>query len=278
MDGRGLGRIQRHRAARRKSRRSAARRHRAAGPGGRHRRRAGRPAGRHGPDLQPVLHDEAAGLGAGPRDRPQDRRCARRTDRRERHPSRGHALPRHAAGRAIECSGNGSRVRGSSMNRARLESYGTDSGGRRSRFASARHRPRAVGRASRRRRGAERQRRDREAARGAVRRRPERPEDGRQRRHGRAAHGQGAAPDHRGHPDDGVRLGPHGGRGDEDRRLRLRAEAVRDRGDGAQGREGHRAPPPQARDRVPAPHAAGHLRLRPHRRRERRAAVGARRS
>ena len=83
-------------------------------------------------------------------------------------------------------------------------------------------------------------------------------------------------PTTRGHPDDGVRLGPHRGRGDEDRRLRLRAEAVRDRGDGAQGREGARAPPPQARDRVPAPHAAGHLRLRPHRRRERRAAVGAR--
>ncbi len=37
----------------------------------------------------------------------------------------------------------------------------------------------------------------------------------------------------------------------------------------------HRAPAPQARDRVPPPHAAGHLRLRPHRRRERRAAVGA---
>ena len=86
---------------------------------------------------------------------------------------------------------------------------------------------------------------------------------------------EGAAPDERGHPDDGVRIGPHGGRGDEDRRVRLRAEAVRDRGDGAQGREGPRAPPPQARDRVPAPHAAGHLRLRSHRRRERRAAVGA---
>jgi hypothetical protein len=47
-------------------------------------------------------------------------------------------------------------------------------------------------------------------------------------------------PDERGHPDDGVRLRPHGGRGDEDRRLRLRAEAVRDRGDGAQGRKGPR--------------------------------------
>ena len=33
-------------------------------------------------------------------------------------------------------------------------------------------------------------------------------------------------------------IDPHGGRGDEDRRLRLRAEAVRNRGDGAQGREG----------------------------------------
>ena len=51
-------------------------------------------------------------------------------------------------------------------------------------------------------------------------------------------------PDDRRHPDDRVRLDPHGGRGDEDRRLRLRAEAVRDRGDGAQDREGDRAPPP----------------------------------
>ena len=51
-------------------------------------------------------------------------------------------------------------------------------------------------------------------------------------------------PTTRRHPDDRVRIGPHGGRGDEDRRLRLRAEAVRDRGDGAQDREGHRAPPP----------------------------------
>ena len=31
----------------------------------------------------------------------------------------------------------------------------------------------------------------------------------------------------------------------------------------------------QARDRIPPPHAAGHLRFRPHRRRERRAAIGA---
>ena len=61
---------------------------------------------------------------------------------------------------------------------------------------------------------------------------------------GRAAHDQGAAPDDRGHPDDRVRLGPHRRRGDEDRRLRLRAEAVRDRGDGGQDREGARAPAP----------------------------------
>ena len=200
----------------------------------------------------------------------------------------GHAVPGHAAGqrqpRAVQV---GDRDSGSGGIRDRFGhrdrqfavlrgNHGSDSGSRRSRFAAARHRPRAVGRASRRRRGAERQRRDREAPRGAVRRRPERSQDGRQRRHGRAAHGEVAAPDHRRHPDDGVRIGPHGGRGDEDRRVRLRAEAVRDRGDGAQDREGHRAPPPQARDRVPAPHAAGHLRLRPDRRRERRAAVGAR--
>ena len=54
---------------------------------------------------------------------------------------------------------------------------------------------RADRRAPRSRRGAERQRRHREAARRAVRRRAERPQDGRQRRHGRAAHGQVAAPD-----------------------------------------------------------------------------------
>jgi signal transduction histidine kinase len=36
----------------------------------------------HGSHLQPVLHDQAAGLRPGPRHRPQDRRRARRTDRR----------------------------------------------------------------------------------------------------------------------------------------------------------------------------------------------------
>ena len=55
-------------------------------------------------------------------------------------------------------------------------------------------------------------------------------------------------------------------RGDEERRLRLRAEAVRDRGDGGQDREGARAAPPAARARLPPPHAERHLRLRPDRR------------
>ena len=137
------------------------------------------------------------------------------------------------------------------------------------------HRARVVGRASRGRRGAERQRRHREAPRRAIRRRPQRPEDGRQRRHGRAADGQVAATEHRRHPDDRLRFDPHGRRSDEDRRLRLRAEAVRNRRDGAEDREGDRAPAAPPRDRIPAAHAAGHLRLRPHRRRERRAAVSA---
>ena len=52
-------------------------------------------------------------------------------------------------------------------------------------------------------------------------------------------------PTTRGDPDDRVRLGEHRRRGDEDRRLRLRAEAVRNRGDGGQDREG-------ARDAAPA--------------------------
>ena len=84
------------------------------------------------------------------------------------------------------------------------------------------------------------------------------------------------ASDDRGHSDDGVRIGEHRGRGDEDRRLRLRAEAVRNRGDGGQDREGARNAAPEARARVPPRHAAGHLRLRPHRRLEHRAAEGAR--
>ena len=52
------------------------------GPGRGHRRRAGHAAGRDGPDLQPVLHDQAAGLRARPGHRPQDRRRARRPHRR----------------------------------------------------------------------------------------------------------------------------------------------------------------------------------------------------
>ena len=57
---------------------------------------------------------------------------------------------------------------------------------------------------------------------------------------------RGAASDDGGDPDDGVRIGEHRGRGDEDRRLRLRAEAVRDRGDGGQDREGARSEAPEA--------------------------------
>ena len=50
--------------------------------GRRRRRRAGGAAGADGPDLRPVLHDQAAGLGARAGDRPEDRRRARRADRR----------------------------------------------------------------------------------------------------------------------------------------------------------------------------------------------------
>ena len=50
--------------------------------GRRRRRRPGRAGGSDRQDFRPVLHDEAAGLGAGPRDRSEDRRCARRTHRR----------------------------------------------------------------------------------------------------------------------------------------------------------------------------------------------------
>ncbi len=87
-------------------------------------------------------------------------------------------------------------------------------------------------------------------------------EDGRQRRPRCAAHHQGAASDHRRDPDDRVRIGQHRGRGDEGRRLRLRAEAVRDRGDGGQNREGAGSEARQDRPRIPARHAAGPLRLR----------------
>ena len=55
-----------------------------------------------------------------------------------------------------------------------------------------------------------------------------------------------AASDDRRHPDDRVRIGDHRGRGDEERRVRLRAEAVRDRGDGGQDREGARSEAPEA--------------------------------
>ena len=71
-------------------------------------------------------------------------------------------------------------------------------------------------------------------------------------------------------------IGEHRRRGDEDRRVRLRAEAVRDRGDGGQDREGARSEAPEERARLPPRHAAGHLRVRQHRRLERRAPARAR--
>ena len=60
-------------------------------------------------------------------------------------------------------------------------------------------------------------------------------------------------PSSRRHPDDRVRLGLDGRRGDEVGRVRLRAEAVRNRGDGGQDREGARDAPDAASDRLPPP-------------------------
>ena len=74
-----------------------------------------------------------------------------------------------------------------------------------------------------------------------------------------------------GDPDDRVRFGVHRRRGDEGGRVRLRPEAVRDRGDGGQDPEGARPPPHAARDRLPAAHAGRHLQLRQDHRVERRA-------
>ena len=79
-----------------------------------------------------------------------------------------------------------------------------------------------------------------------------------------------------GDPDDGVRIGAHRRRGDEDRRVRLRAEAVRNRRDGSEDREGARDAADAPRARLPAPHAERHLRLRPHRRHQRAAEARAR--
>ena len=78
-------------------------------------------------------------------------------------------------------------------------------------------------------------------------------------------------------PHDGLRIGHDGCRSDEDRRVRLRAEAVRDRGDGGQDREGARAAAHAPRARLPPSRTARHLRLRPHHRLERRSAARARR-
>ena len=88
---------------------------------------------------------------------------------------------------------------------------------------------------------------------------------------------EGAASDDGRDPDDGVRIGHDGRRGDEDRRVRLRAEAVRDRGDGGQDREGARAAADAARARLPPARPARHLRFRSHHRLERRLAARARR-
>ena len=76
MDGTGRVTITARPTAARRRRRRARRRAR-----GSRRRRPGDAAGRGGQGLRPVLHDEAAGLGAGARHRPEDRRRARRTDR-----------------------------------------------------------------------------------------------------------------------------------------------------------------------------------------------------
>ena len=69
-------------AGRRGAARRAASTRGADDPGRGHRQRPGHAGGRDGPDLQPVLHDEAAGLRAGARDRAEDRGRARRADRR----------------------------------------------------------------------------------------------------------------------------------------------------------------------------------------------------
>ncbi len=69
---------------------------------GRHRRRRRRWSGRRGrfegQNLQSVLHDEAAGFRPRPRDRSEDRRCARRTHRSDQQPAGGHAVPHHDPG------------------------------------------------------------------------------------------------------------------------------------------------------------------------------------
>src|SRR5262249_43479287 len=62
------------------------------------RQRTGYPDRCDGQDLQPVLHDQAARLGAWARHRPQDCGRARRTDRRQRTPRRGHGVSGDTAG------------------------------------------------------------------------------------------------------------------------------------------------------------------------------------
>ena len=101
--------------------------------------------------------------------------------------------------------------------------------------------------------------------------------DGRQHRSRGAQDGQDASPLVGHHPHDGVRLGIDGGRSDEVRRLRLRAEAVRNRGDGGQDREGARDAPDAEPDRLPPARPGRHLRFRSNHRLERRARKSARR-
>ncbi len=62
-------------------------------PGRSERRRSGCRTRLDGQDFQSVLHDQAAGIGPGTRDRAQDRRCARRPYRRERPRGRRHPIP-----------------------------------------------------------------------------------------------------------------------------------------------------------------------------------------
>ena len=225
--------------------------------GRRHRRRPGIPPELTDRIFNPFFTTKTTGLRAGAANREEDRRRARRTHRRQQRASDGHAVPGDVAS-LVDRAGSSSR--------GHTVSHGPNSDCRRSRCAAARTCPRADRSRSRGRRSIQRQRRHRAAARQLLRRRPERPEDGRQRRHGRSAHDPRAASDDGGHPDDRVRLGEHRGRGDEDRRLRLRAEAVRDRGDGGQDREGARSEAPEERARLPPRHPAGHLRVRSHRR------------
>ena len=81
--------------------------------GGGRRQRPGRAGRRDGPDFQPVLHDQAAGLRAGSGHRPKNRRRARRAHRRERAVPKGARASgsRCRSAAATSCFRLGSRVR-----------------------------------------------------------------------------------------------------------------------------------------------------------------------